>query len=57
MNISRDGHTSSSSTAGGENDLLSIGFNQDSGAWSDLFCFTGLVFHFHVMIDKRLMMM
>ena len=30
MNISRDGHTSSSS-AGGENDLLFIGFNQDSG--------------------------
>lgn len=31
MNISRDGHASSSSSASGENDLLFIGFNQDSG--------------------------
>ena len=31
MNISRDGHTSSSSSTSGENDLLFIGFNQDSG--------------------------
>jgi hypothetical protein len=32
MNISRESHTSSSS-GGAENDLLFIGFNQDSGIY------------------------
>lgn len=30
MNVSRDGHTTSNASIG-ENDLLFVGFNQDSG--------------------------